>query len=71
MEPYESLANAIILRAVEDYRAARMKLKLNPEYGPALELAKDCESFFLSEWFSLLTKVDGAVLLKRLQEEAE
>lgn len=71
MEPYENLANAIVIRAAEDYRHAARKLMVNPDFLPALRLESDCESFFLSGWFSILTDISGASLLARLKEERE
>ena len=59
MTPYERLANAIIIQAVKDYRHTR-----NP--ADRVEL----ERFFRSEWFSVLSKLDGEVLLAQLQKEA-
>ena len=70
MDAYENLANAVILRAVEDYRVAMRRLAINPKYPEALRMKADCEEFFLSTWFSELTKLDGADLLKKLKEEA-
>ena len=67
--PYENLANAIILRAVKDYRAAGMKLKRNPKNKDAKLMVEDCERFLCSDWFGQLTFVDGKMLLKKLQEE--
>ncbi len=58
VDPYENLANAIILRAVEDYRLAEDRRTL-----------KEIEDFFLSDWFSVLTSLDGAALLQKLREE--
>ena len=52
MDAYENLANAIIIQAVKDYRRVR---------GTAA--AKELEQFFLSEWFCVLTRLDGAALL--------
>ena len=60
MNPYENLANAIIMQAVKEYRRTRHE-------GTRLEL----ENFFRSEWFTTLTSVDGEVLLRKLKEEAE
>lgn len=68
---YESLANAIILQAVKDYRQARQKIKKRPRNEDVKAMLRDCESFFLSEWFTYLTSIDGEVLLKKLQEETE
>ena len=68
-DPYENLANAIILQAVKDYRAAKKKLKRNPKNKDAKLIVGDCERFFCSDWFGQLTSVDGKMLLKKLQEE--
>lgn len=69
MTPYENLANSIILRAVEDYREALRDLEVNPRYPLALRTASDVERFFRSGWFSVLTSLDGVVLMKKLQKE--
>ena len=37
-EPYQDLANVIILMAVKDYRDALKKLKKRPRYGPAQDM---------------------------------
>lgn len=58
-DPYENLANSIILQAVKDYRAAEMKLKKNPKNKDAKLMVEDCERFFCSDWFGQLTSVDG------------
>lgn len=70
-DAYESLANAIVLQAVKDYRQARQKIKKRPRNEDVKAMLRDCESFFLSEWISYLTSIDGKVLLKKLQEESE
>ena len=69
MDPYENLANAIILSAVKDYRAARRKLKSKLKNEDAKLMVEDCERFFCSDWFGALSNVDGKALLKRLKEE--
>jgi len=68
-DPYENLANAIVLQAVKDYRTARKKLKKRKKNEDAKLMAEGCESFFRSDWFTALTSVDGEMLLKKLQEE--
>lgn len=70
-DPYENLANAIVLRAVEDWRDAVHRLKRRPKSETALRMKKECEEFFRSEWFTKLTPLDGEELLKRLMKEAE
>lgn len=68
-DPYERLANAIILQAVIDYRVALKKIKANPRNKEAINEALQIEKFFRSGWYSVLTSVDGEYLIKRLQEE--
>lgn len=68
-DPYENLANAIILQAVKDYRAARKKLKYHPKNKEAKLTVQDCEEFFRSDWFAALTSIDGRRLLDKLKEE--
>ena len=68
-EPYQDLANAIILMAVKDYRDVLKKLKKRPRYGPAQDMKNEVERFFRSDWYRELTSVDGKVLIKKLQAE--
>ena len=67
--PYERLANAIILQAVTDYRVALKKIKAHPKNRQAIDEALEIERFFRSGWYSQLTSVDGEYLIKRLQDE--
>jgi hypothetical protein len=66
---YEELAHAIIKQAVCDYRKARRVLRENPKNDIATNVKKECETFFLSKWFSMLTELDGKALLTRLESE--
>jgi len=58
MDPYENLANAIILRAVEDYRLTDNEKEL-----------EEIEAFFHSYWFATLTRLDPDLLIKKLRKE--
>ena len=58
MEPYENLANAIVLQAVKDYRL----------YDDEQELTR-IERFFRSDWFSVLTNVNPEILITKLRKE--
>ena len=58
MNPYEELANAIVLQAVKDYR-------LNDDER---ELAS-IECFFRSGWFSTLTSINPEMLISKLRKE--
>ena len=68
-DPYERLANAIILQAVADYRSALKKIKRNPKNKDAIDEALRIERFFRSGWYSQLISVDGEYLIRRLREE--
>ena len=67
--PYEKLANTIILQAVSDYRAALKKVKKNPKNRDAIDGVLQIEKFFRSEWYQVLTSVDGEYLIDRLGKE--
>ena len=69
IEPYEQLANSIVLQAVKDYREALKKLKKRPNYEPAKNMKKEVERFFRSDWYRELTSVDGNILIKKLKSE--
>lgn len=71
MDIYENLANAIILQAVKDYRKALKVLRYNPGKSTALFTKKECEVFFRSAWYGMLTSVDGEMLISKLQKEVE
>ena len=68
---YENLANAIILQAVKDYRMALKSLKANPRTRTAMAGKDEIERFFRSDWFSVLTSVDGEMLIRSLQMEVD
>ena len=69
MSEYEMLANAIIEQAAKDFRAAQKKLKKNPNNVTAQRTVREVEVFFLSDWFKVLTAVNGPAILKMLREE--
>jgi hypothetical protein len=60
---YENLANAIVLQAVKDYRAAKRT-------GNSGRIAS-IRRFFRSDWFGTLTDIDGEYLIRKLDKEAE
>lgn len=69
-DPYENLANAIIIQAAKDYRAAGKALKKPSGGMAALKTVRECERFFRSDWFRTLTSVDGRAILEQLRKEA-
>ena len=69
VEPYQALANAIILQAVTDYRNALLGYGCACKKADSVKL--ECEKFFRSEYFSYLTKVSGKYLIEKLREEVQ
>lgn len=71
LDPYDSLANGIILQAVKDYRDANKKLSRGRKNQAAQQMKDECLRFFHSRWFTALTDVDPEFLVKKLDEEVE
>ena len=69
--PYDNLANSIVLLAVKDYRDALKKLKKWPRNEAAQIMKAEVERFFRSAWYRELTSVDGEYLISKLQAEVE
>ena len=58
IEAYQNLANAIIIRACEDYKTGKIN-----DYS--------FENFCRSGWFRILTKVNPEYLIKKMEIERE
>ena len=71
MDQFEGLANAIVIQAAVDYRLALKQLRQNPLFQPAIRMSYEVERFFRSDWFSILTRINGIKLLARLKTEVE
>ena len=69
VNPYEDLAQAIILQAVRDYRQNNKKMVKEPDEQKLRNQRAELEKFFLSSWFAILTDLNGKHLLHRLQAE--
>ena len=69
MDGVERLANAIILQAAKDYRAARRKIRKKPDNREAQAEIASIRRFFLSQWFSALSDADGSYILRKLDGE--
>ena len=67
--PYEDLANAIIIKACNDYRTALKRVKKNPENKDAINEALSLERFFKSPWYQVLTSVVGEFLIRKIRAE--
>lgn len=68
-DPYENLANAIVLTAVGDYRRALRRFAKSPNSKDAKADVDEMERFFRSKWYSVLTSVDGEYLIRKLRAE--
>ena len=66
-ERYREFADAIVLQAVSDYRQA---LAGNKVGGKEPELViRECENFFHSDRYRVLTTIDGKYLIDNIREE--
>lgn len=69
LDPHQNLANAIVAQACDDYRKALRGKKIDG-HSPRYTI-NDLRKFFHSEYFRLLTKVEGKYLIERLEAEYE
>lgn len=58
MDPYESLANAVIIQAAKDYRAGRRELKKLLSHEPVKKSGED-ESVRWKKWNTRKTDVEN------------
>lgn len=71
---YNDLANAVIEQAANDYRRALDGKGLSVDGKcpiPPEDVIKEVERFFRSQYFRMLTKVNGEYLLDQLNREHE
>lgn len=66
---FTSLCNAIVFQAVKDYKYYATILHKNPDNEMAKHEIKMLEQFFLSQYFEMLSDMDGENLLIRLREK--
>ena len=69
VECYVKLSNAVIKRAVMDYRDAKAILTKRPNSMRAQDVVKSVNKFFHSPLFSVYTSLDGSVLWTILEKE--
>ena len=70
-DEWSDLAEAIILKAVDDYRHTSKRLLAKPDDDRLTLQKAEIEKFFLSSWFQVLTDLDGKQLLQKLQAEIQ
>lgn len=66
---YVSLAHAVIVLAVQDYRKAAHTLSIKPDAVQSKQQIEEIEQFFRSPLFKDITSLDGEWLIKKLQTE--
>lgn len=79
MKPYSNLSNAIIIRAVDDYRSHFDRLNYllrEPSFNGRriVETKREIdkiEGFFHSEWYSLITNISPEDVIKKVRKEVE
>lgn len=70
-DPYQMLANAIVVQAAHDYRRACKRLRKHPKDVKAKAMKDEASRFFRSEWLTVLTGLDGRWLLSRLNNSIQ
>lgn len=65
-EPYENLANAIVILAAKDYRSA---LRREKKGRGGTDTIRELERFFRSPWCEMLTDVSGEYLIERIRQQ--
>lgn len=68
--PYQELANAVVVQAVQDYRDALDGISYTRKKTPE-QIVEELEKFFRSEYYRTLTNVDGENLIAELKREHE
>ena len=70
-ENYERLAEAIVMRAVMDLRGAFRRLRRFPDDTMSQDEVRSITGFFCSQYFNILTSLDGPSLLRKIIDEME
>ena len=70
LRAYDNLAKAIVMQAARDYMRALARLRKKPGDEKAMRTKEDCERFFFSRMFGLLTTLDGYSFVAGLQHVA-
>ena len=68
-DQWQQLADAVIEKAVFDYRNALRGHGYNKR--SAAYARKECEAFFRSEWYVNLSGTDGELIIEKLKREYE
>ena len=66
---WRALADAIILQAAEDYRRLTRRLITHPDELDKASEIRRIERFLCSNWFCVLSDLDGRMLLRGLKAD--
>lgn len=66
---WEDLANAIVVKAVDDYLAAHNALQKDPDNLRAQLMQKNVLSFLKSSWYETLTSVSPSIIIQHLENK--
>ena len=68
LDPYQELANAIIVSASKDYmRAYKKYLRTGLDYGKVMKE----ERFFFTDWFNILSDANPDYLVSAIRKKCE
>ena len=67
LDGYIQLAHAIVIVAAESYKYTLLAVRHHTKSDSVYRRKEKLESFFLSEWFGLLSGLDGRYFMKKMQ----
>ena len=65
LDGYIQLAHAIVSVAAESYKYTLLAVKNHTRSDSVFRRKEELESFFLSEWFGLLSGLDGRYFIQK------
>lgn len=69
MDGYKELAAAIVEKALMDFKAARNNIRKNYNVNYSEKTILEVSQFLKSEWFTMISDLNGCLLLKMMKEE--
>jgi len=68
LDGYIQLAHAIVIVAAESHKYTLLAVRHHTKSDSVYRRKEELESFFLSDWFGLLSGLDGRYFIKKMQE---
>lgn len=68
LDGYIQLAHAIVIVAAESYKYTLLAVRHHTKSDSVYRRKEELESFFLSEWFGLLSGLDGRYFIQKMRE---